>query len=146
MRSFTLLLTIIIFTSCSSTDDDSVKIDKTLLYGKWNKNNLCATQNNLVFNEDGSYVDLYSGNTCDSNANNTTQTNGQFILRGNKIEFNALSNAVIIVGDNPPLVVPDFSVNDDLVIVKLTESELQIAYKKIENNLYEVNSYTKAVD
>ena len=62
-------------------------INTSLLYAKWNKNNICENQNNLVLTEDDTYTDLHSGNSRESNTTDSYQTSGIYTVRGNKIIF-----------------------------------------------------------
>ena len=73
MRTQTLLLLTIVFSmwSCSSDDDNPLSFDVSVLYGQWNFSNVCPDQNNLVFNEDSTYILTLSGNACDENIQNT---------------------------------------------------------------------------
>lgn len=143
MKALKFLTLIVLFAACSS-DENGDTINKSLLYGKWNKYYYCESQNNLVLNEDGTYVDLHSGNTCDNNTNNTYQTTGTFTVNGNKIKFVALNSEIVIVGDDPTPITPDFNIPPDLYILKLTETQLEIGSKKSGTDLYEVVTYTKA--
>ena len=115
-----------------------------MLYAKWNKFYYCDNQNNLVLNEDGTYIDLHSGNTCDSNANNTYQTTGTYTVKGNKIKFNTLTSEIVIVGENPPPTTQDFLLQTDLYVLKLTETQLEIGSKRSGTDFYDVVTYTKA--
>ena len=59
MKKTNLLIGIfiaLIFFSCSSDDNNKSSIDVSLLYGQWFRVNLCDSQNNLVFNSDGTYI------------------------------------------------------------------------------------------
>ncbi|WP_299523488.1 hypothetical protein [Winogradskyella sp.] len=124
MRFFKIIcLTLLIF-SCSS--DDGPSIDLSLLYGQWFSTNTCPSQNNITFNNNGSYIRIGSGNSCEENLNDTYQYTGQFNVSGNNISFNQQTETLIEEGEGN-LSVDTFPV--ELISQKvtiLTESELTI--------------------
>ena len=144
MKTLQVLVALVLLTSCQSSNDSTLTVNPSLLYAKWNKFYYCDNQNNLVLNEDGTYIDLHSGNTCDSNANNTYQTTGTYTVKGNKIKFNTLTSEIVIVGENPPPTTQDFLLQTDLYVLKLTETQLEIGSKRSGTDFYDVVTYTKA--
>ena len=130
--------------SCSSDDNNKPTIDVSLLYGQWFRVNLCNSQNNLVFNSDGTYIHTYSGNTCDNNDNDTYQETGTFIINGNEITFNEINREVVEFGDvtSVPTTTFDLLVYEKITI--LNENELFIERKFSDGqDFYNNWSFTK---
>jgi len=124
------LLLLLLFTACSSSDEGT-SIDKLLLEGQWfySSEYLCPSQNNYMFNSDGTYVQLYSGNSCDSNEGDTYKYTGTYKLNGDKITFTILSSEVIEEGTSA---VPPTTTFNTLIyskIITLDENTLIIERK-----------------
>ena len=115
--------------SCSSNEDKAPSIDVSLLYGQWFRDNLCESQNNLVFNSDGTYIHTYSGNTCDNNENDTYKEIGTFTTNGNNITFNQISTEIIEVGEDISITTPGFYLLVYEKITFLNENKLFIERK-----------------
>lgn len=124
------LLLLFIFTACSSSDEGT-SIDKELLAGQWfySSQYLCPSQNNFMFNSDGTYVQLYSGNSCDSNESDTYRYTGSYNLKGDKITFNTLSTEVIEEGTSAVPPTPTFNTLIYSKIITLDENTLTIERK-----------------
>ena len=115
--------------SCSSNDDSKTSIDVSLLYGQWFHVGLCAGQNNLVLNNNGTYLHTYSGNTCDTNDNDTYQFTGTFTINDNTITFNQTTEEVIEDGDLITTPTSDFTTLIYQKNTVLKENELTIERK-----------------
>lgn len=139
---FTLMFLTVL--SCSSDDKNTPSVDVSLLYGQWFHINLCPNQNNLVLNNNGTYVHTYSGNFCDNNDNDTYQFTGTYIILGNNITFNQISEEIIENGDAINTPVSVFSTLIHQKIIVLEENELIIERKfKIDQYFYNNWHFTK---
>ena len=145
MKALKFLTLTVLFVSCTS-DENGEKINKSLLFNKWNEYYYCESQNNLVLNKNGTFVKLHSGNTCENNTNNTYKTTGIYTVNGNKIKFTESNREVVIIGDNPPLTTQDFYIPTDLYILKLTETQFEFGSKRSATEFSNVVIYTKAVN
>jgi len=128
MNRIVLLLLFISLTSCTSDDSEESSFDMSLLYGQWFDASLCNTQNNISFNNNGTYVRLFSGNSCDTNENDTYQYTGIFAISGDNISFSQETETKIEEGDGNPNTDMEPS-NSQLInkkIILLTETELTI--------------------
>lgn len=122
-------LIFLIFISCSSNDDSKPSVDVSLLYGQWFHVGLCTGQNNLVLNSNGTYVHTYSGNTCDTNNNDTYQFTGYYVITGNNITFNQATEEIIEEGNVISTPISDFTRLIHQKIMVLNENELFIERK-----------------
>jgi len=136
------LLLFAVLISCTS-DEHTPSINIALLYGQWFNNNICPTQNNLVFNNDGSYIRTYSGNPCDANENDTYQYTGTYTIDGNSIAFNLLTGMVIEEGTANPLTDSELVKLINQKIITLTETELTIEREFDMEPIYRNWYYTK---
>lgn len=139
---FTLMFLIVL--SCSSNDSNTPSVDVSLLHGKWFHVNLCPNQNNLVLNNNATYVHTYSGNFCDNNDNDTYQFTGTYTIIGNNITFNQATEEIIENGDVLNLPTSDFTTLIHQKIIVLEENELIIERKfKIDQYFYNNWHFTK---
>ena len=136
------LLLFAVLISCSS-DNHTPSIEVALLYGQWFDNRVCPTQNNLVFNNDGSYIRSYSGNPCDANENDTYQYTGTFTIDGNSIAFNQQTEMIIEEGTANPLTDFDIVKLINQKIITLTKTELTIEQEFDMDPIYRNWHYTK---
>ena len=114
-----------------------------LLYGQWFNNNICPTQNNLVFNNDYSYIRTYSGNSCDANEYDTYQYTGTYTIDGNSIAFNQQTEMIIEEGTANPLTMTELVKLINQKIITLTETELTIEREFDMEPIYRNWYYTK---
>jgi hypothetical protein len=137
MKTQTLLVLIIVFSmwSCSSDDDNPPSFDINLLYAQWNFPYGCPNQNNLVFNEDSSYVLTLSGNSCEENIQNTWAYFGTYNISGNNLSFNQESEVIVEQGSNPQGFDTDGSELISQKIILIDETELFIERKFILNTI-----------
>ncbi len=124
------LLLLLLFTACSSSDE-STSINKQLLEGQWfySSEYLCPSQNNYRFNSDGTYVQLFSGNSCENNEVDTYKYTGTYKLKGDKITFTTLSSEVVEEGTSPVPPTPTFNTLIYSKIITLDENTLRIERK-----------------
>ena len=127
--SFIILVT---FYSCSSDDDGASTIDQALLVATWTEVGKCETQNNLRFNQNGTYVWLQSANVdCQTNERPTFEISGNYdLLGGNEIRLNEDTIEIIDEGTEPS--VTDSGIGYTLIyqkIINLTETSLTIEEK-----------------
>lgn len=101
MKQTIYMVLIISLLGCSSEDDNLPSFDVKLLYGQWNFPNVCPDQNNIAFNEDGTYRLTESGNTCNENTQNTYAYSGTYDINGDNLSFNQQSEELIEEGVNP---------------------------------------------
>lgn len=140
-----LILSLFIFsilTSCSSDDDNSPSFDVELLYGHWNFRQGCPDQNNIVLQEDGTFILTRSGNPCDDNTDDTIQYTGTFSLNGDFISFNYETEEIIEEGDIPSGSTVEFGmelISEKILLVN--ESELFIERKFKNLNSYEFSNW-----
>lgn len=133
-----------ILISCSSDDDNSPSFDVELLYDRWNFRDLCPDQNNLVLEEDGTFILTKSGYPCDANiVDATIQYTGTFSLSGDFISFNYETEEIIEEGDIPSGSTVEFGT--ELIhekILLLNESRLFIERKYKHLNEYEYSNWS----
>jgi len=101
MKKLAFIYTSLILVSCSSDDLEPPSIDMTLLYGQWFEVGLCETQNNITFNENGTYLWVSSFNTCEENNNDTYQYTGTYTVTGNRLILNQETETIIEEGVIP---------------------------------------------
>ena len=136
-----IFLLVLVGISCSSDDSG---IERRLLYGQWFSVGLCASQNNLVLNSDGTYIRTYSGNTCEDNALDTFQSTGTYKVKGNNISFEENTNVVIEEGEDNAITVPNLILLLHQKIRVLNESQLIIELKyRSDTVLYSNVSYVR---
>ncbi len=125
MKKTLILVVLILFFSCSSSDGNT-SIDTGLLYGQWYNVGLCQEQNSLLLNSNKSYVSFYSGVfDCNSPEPDTYKNTGTFEVSNSFISYFQLTSELII--DGTDLTVQDFP-NPDIKheITNLTETTLEI--------------------
>jgi len=136
------LLLFAVLISCTS-DDHTPSIDVALLYGQWFDNRVCPAQNNLIFNNDGSYIRTYSYNPCDANEYDTYQYTGTYTIDGNSIAFNQQTEMIIEEGTENPFTLSDISKLINQKIITLTKTELTIEREFDMEPIYRNWYYTK---
>ncbi len=135
-----VLLTFLVLFSCSS-DDDGPGIDLDLLYGQWFRVGLCQSQNSLLLNSDGTYVQISSGaSDCNDTGPDTTRTEGTYRVQNRIYTTTVTSSEVINEGTN--LSIQDFEIFEPVTeIIELTETRLRMQVSIIgENNVVEILS------
>ncbi len=126
MKKTLLLVVLIAFFSCSSSDNNDTSIDVGLLYGQWYKVGLCQEQNSLLLNSNKSYVSFHSGAVnCDDPEPDTYKYTGTFEVRNSLMSYSQSTIELIIDGTN--LTEHEFP-NPDIKreITILTETALEI--------------------
>ena len=101
MKKLAFIFISLILASCSSDDVEPPSIDMNLLYGQWFEVGLCPAQNNITFNENGTYVWLRSFNTCEENKSDTYQYTGTYTVTGNRLILNQETETIIEEGVIP---------------------------------------------
>lgn len=129
------------FFACSSTDDNGNSLDSQLLYGQWYDTSLCNNQNSLLLNTDNTYVRVRSGNTCETNENDTYRYTGNYNLNSNNITFSQLTEEIIEEGTINSVPVEEDATLLHTKITELTETTLIIEFK-IRNNISGQETYS----
>ena len=120
---------ILIFLSCSDSNEEDLGFDISLVYGKWYARERCETENYRIFQEDGTYVHRYSLNEdCTTNQFHTYESTANYDIRRGEIYYDFIAiDEIVINGTN------DTSVSDEIVfefyqqrIAELTENEMVI--------------------
>lgn len=126
MKKLALIFASLILLSCSSDDVEPPSIDMNLLYGQWFEVGLCAAQNNITFNENGTYVLVRSGNICEENNSDTFQYTGSYTVTGNRLNLNQETETIIEEGDLIPTTTSDFPIIVNRKIIEISENSLTI--------------------
>ncbi|MUU79638.1 hypothetical protein [Winogradskyella endarachnes] len=123
-RLITCLLAMFVL-SCSS-DDDTTNLDLNLLYGQWYRVGLCAEQNSLLLNSNGTFTSYASGAIdCNDPEPDTHKYTGTYEISGDFYYPNEQTRELIIDGTN--ITVFDFEdPNIKREIIELTETTLVI--------------------
>jgi hypothetical protein len=145
MKKLTLLVAVLFtLVSCKNDDDNNTaSIDMDLLSGQWFRADLCPSQNNIIFNLDGTYIHTTSGNPCDNNDNDTIQYSGTFEMDGVNLSFNQQSSVVIEEGDEQSISIGDLNTMIAQRIVILTDNELVIEREFTDDPIFQNWRFTR---
>lgn len=128
------LISLLLF-NCSS-DDEGTNLDLNLLHGQWYRVGLCAEQNSVLLNADGTYESFSSGAIdCDDPEPDTYKFTGTYTIRGNFYIGTELTRELVIDGTSiTEFDFPNPNIKNE--IIELTENTLVIkVYENREDNL-----------